>query len=91
MAHRRAEPPVLLTHYQALDMYLNEVRSIRESRVLVVPDPQFRGDERQQLSRGGSTRGTDHESSEEEGGHVSNCLCVCYMIITSTSTLTNCM
>ena len=65
MAHRRTESPVMLTHYQALDMFLSEVRSIRESRVFEPHQPY--ATEPQQLSRGDSTRGTDHESSEEEG------------------------
>ena len=56
MAGRRGqEPPVLLTHYQprvpSLDMYLSEVRSIRESRVLDTPPLQHQQRQQQQQKR----------------------------------------
>jgi hypothetical protein len=77
MAHRRAEPPVLLTNYQALDMYLSEVRSIRESRVFskAVGTGQNlqRGEHHlspEDGARGNTSDGHDHESSEEEGEYV---------------------
>ena len=79
MALRRGDPPVLLTNYQALDVYLSEVRSIRESRVLEAGAVHHHHHHHQQqaawdhlvLSQGSdSARGTDHESSEEEGEHV---------------------
>lgn len=83
MAHRRAEPPVLLTHYQALDMYLSEVRSIRESRVFsaVASTENHLQREEHRLSpgngaRGNSADGHDHESSEEEGEEVVRRLCI---------------
>lgn len=66
MAHRRNESPVMLTHYQSIDMFMSEVRSIRESRAYE-PIHKLSSVEPQQLSQGDSTRGTDHESSEEEG------------------------
>lgn len=79
MAHRRAEPTVLLTHYQStLDMYMNEIRSIRESLVISTSSEHLHEEQQQELlqqpySQGASARGsggTDteaHDSSEEEG------------------------
>lgn len=78
MAHRRAEPTVLLTHYQStLDMYMNEIRSIRESLVISTSSEHLHEEQQQELlqqpySQGASARGsggTDteaHDSSEEE-------------------------
>ena len=66
---------VLLTNYKALELYMNECHTIRrESGVYEPPDvldsPQsreHRQSDRQHASPGDSARGTDHESSEEEG------------------------
>ena len=81
MALRRGEPPVLLTNYQALDVYLSEVRSIRESMILEAAtlqqqQQQYLTVERhQQPSQGGDgSRGADQESSEEEGKK--RCFCI---------------
>ena len=69
---------VLLTNYKALEMYMSECHTIRrESGVYEPPNlqespqssqqPQHRRLDRRHASPGDSARGTDHESSEEEG------------------------
>ena len=68
---------VLLTNYKALELYMNECHTIRrESGVYEPPDvldspaqsrEQHRQSDRRHASPGDSARGTDHESSEEEG------------------------
>ena len=67
---------VLLTNYKALELFMSECHTIRrESGVfepLVPPESpksqqQSREPGRRHASPGDSARGTDHESSEEEG------------------------
>ena len=47
MAHSR-QPAAVLTSYgksDSIDMYMSEVRSIRQSRVFQLPDPDENGEE----------------------------------------------
>ena len=77
MVHEVAEQ-VFLTNYKALELFMSECHTIRRESGVFEPPPldllespqsrsQSQASRRRHASPGDSARGTDHESSEEEG------------------------
>ena len=71
---------VFLTNYKALELFMSECHTIRrESGVFERPERRLesapsRPQQQRLASPADSARGTDHESSEEEGRSLSLCL-----------------